>query len=204
LDGDLAFAPSYFEKCFARFEADARLGIGGGTICGRSNGQLAVESREDPPFHVRGATKIYRRSCWDAVGGLIKAPGWDTLDEVKANMLAWTTYTFAELTLEHFRHTGNADGVWKNWVKNGRANYISGYHPLFMFCKCLSRLREKPYGLVSAGLGFGFLSGYWRGTPRVDDESLIKYFRNQQIRRLTLRRSLWSAPCAVGKALSEP
>jgi poly-beta-1,6-N-acetyl-D-glucosamine synthase len=200
LDGDLSFAPSYFEQCFARFAADAKLGIGGGTICGRINGQLLPEAHDDPPFHVRGATKIYRRPCWEAIGGLIKAPGWDTLDEVKANMLSWATYTFPELTLEHFRHTGNADGAWKNWLKNGRANYISGYHPLFMMCKCLSRLREKPYGLVSAGLGFGFLSGYWRRVPRVDDDKLIKYLRDQQIRRMTLRPSLWSERSAAAKA----
>ena len=39
---------------------------------------------------MRGATKIYKRDCWEAIGGLWVAPGWDTIDEVKANMLGWT------------------------------------------------------------------------------------------------------------------
>ena len=33
LDGDLWFAPDYFERCFAIFDAEPRLGIGGGTVC---------------------------------------------------------------------------------------------------------------------------------------------------------------------------
>src|ERR1039458_440044 len=83
-DGDLSFSPDYFEQCFNRFACDPKLGIGGGTICNQLNGALEVESKVDPVFHVRGATKIYRRQCWDQIGGLIRAPGWDTVDEVKA------------------------------------------------------------------------------------------------------------------------
>ena len=64
LDGDLSFAPDYFEKCFQHFEQAPRLGIAGGTVCRSVEGVLEVESKRDPKFHVRGATKIYRRKCW--------------------------------------------------------------------------------------------------------------------------------------------
>src|SRR5262249_30682306 len=162
------FEHDYFECCFAHFDSDPKLGIGGGTICGDINGTLVEESPGDPRFHVRGATKIYRRACWDAIGELAKAPGWDTLDEVKANMLGWKTYTFPELKLKHFRFTGNADGTWKNWVKNGRANYVTGYHPLFMLLKCAKRLLKKPYGIASFGLLSGFCGAYLRRVPQVN------------------------------------
>jgi poly-beta-1,6-N-acetyl-D-glucosamine synthase len=191
LDGDLSFAPSYFADCVAHFRRDEKLGIGGGTICNVASGGEKPETHGDPPFHVRGAVKMYRRACWEGIGGLRKATGWDTIDEVKANMLGWTTRTFADLKVTHYRFAGDADGAWKNWVKNGRANYVTGYHPLFMFCKCVSRLVEKPYGVAAAGLCFGFVSGYFRRIPQVDDREMIKYLRQQQMRRLTLRRSLW-------------
>ena len=71
LDGDLTFEPGYFEACFAQFANDARLGIGGGTILVRDNGRLRVDSPDDPPFHVRGATKIYRRACWEQISPLV-------------------------------------------------------------------------------------------------------------------------------------
>lgn len=194
LDADLSFESSYFASCKARFDADPKLGIGGGTVCNEVMGGLVTESKGDPPFHVRGATKIYRRACWEAIGGLIKAPGWDTLDEVKANMLGWRTYSFPELKLTHFRVAGDADGAWKNWVKNGQANYVTGYHPLFMLLKCVKRLFERPYGLAALGLLSGFLGGYIKRAPRVQDEALIRYVRRQQINRLLLRQSLWDQP----------
>jgi len=189
LDGDLSFDPDYFERCFERFNADPKLGIGGGMIFHMMNGILELE--QQPLFHVRGATKIYKKECWDAVGGLIKAPGWDTLDEVKANMLGWKTQSFAELKLLHHRYTGSADGTWRTAVKHGLANHISGYHPLFMLLKCTKRLLQKPYLIGSIGLLYGYLGGYVRGVARVDDVGLIAFVREQQLRRLLLRSSIW-------------
>ena len=189
LDADLSFPPDYFERCFAEFAKDQTLGIGGGGIYHEVDGGLELE--ETPQFHVRGATKIYRRECWDQLGGLLRAPGWDTVDELKANMLGWTTRSFPNLCVSHYRFTGAADGAWKNSVKDGCANYITGYHPLFMLFKCVRRLIQRPYFTGSIGLMWGFLSSYWKRTPQVEDRSLICYTRNQQMRRLLLLDSIW-------------
>ena len=193
-DGDLSFGPDYFAECLVRFAAQPKLGIAGGTICNRVNGVLQIESRVDPAFHVRGATKIYRRACWEQIGGLIRAPGWDTLDEVKANMLGWTTRTFPELQLIHHRPAGGAYGRWNNLLKNGRANYVVGYHPLFMFVKCFRRAFERPFLVQGCGLWFGFLGGYFRRIPRAAEPEVIRYFQQQQLNRLLGRKSLWSQP----------
>jgi biofilm PGA synthesis N-glycosyltransferase PgaC len=189
LDADLSFSADYFERCLEEFAKDPRLGIGGGGIYHEEKGGLKLEP--NPQFHVRGATKIYRRECWDALEGLLQAPGWDTVDELKANMLGWNTRTFAELRLSHYRFTGAADGAWKDCIKNGRANYITGYHPLFMLLKCARRLAKRPYVLGSAGLCWGFISGYLRRTPQVQDRKLIRYTRNQQMRKMMMLESIW-------------
>jgi poly-beta-1,6-N-acetyl-D-glucosamine synthase len=189
LDGDVSVEPDYFQKCLEKFHADPKLGIGGGTMCTERNGVLKEEVT--PRFHVRGPTKIYRHACWDAIGGLIKAPGWDTVDEVKANMIGWRTQTFSDITAIHLRPTGAEQGSWRDAVKNGRADYISGYHPLFMAAKCLKRMLEKPYIAVGLGHFCGFLSGYMKGTPKVNDPALIRYARRQQMRRLLFLDSIW-------------
>src|SRR5262249_26760728 len=116
LDGDLTFAEDYFERCFARFSSEPQLGIGGGEIYHDMNGNVKLEG--NPKFHVRGATKIYRRACWEAIGGLVSAPGWDTIDEVKANMLGWSTRSFTELHLIHHRLTGSAEGLVPDRIKH--------------------------------------------------------------------------------------
>lgn len=189
LDGDLAFSPDYFERCFAHFHTEPRLGIGGGEIYHELNGQLKLEA--NPTFHVRGATKIYRKACWEAIGGLWMAPGWDTIDEVKANMLGWTTHSFPDLRLIHHRLTGSADGLLRDRVKLGMACYVSGYHPLFVAAKCLSRLARKPYVVGAAAIAFGFLKGYLTRKPQVRDAQLVRYLRNQQLRRLCGLETIW-------------
>lgn len=191
LDGDLSFESDYFMRIFEQFFVQPDLGIAGGLIYNSNGMESWVEKNNDPKFHVRGATKVYRRSCWEDIGELLCAPGWDTLDEVKANMNGWKTQTLREIPIIHHRYTGMADGTWKNQVKNGRANYISGYHPLFMFLKCIKRIWQYPYLIGSLGLFWGFVSGYFFRIPMVSDPDLIKYVRQQQLRRLMFKHSIW-------------
>ncbi len=189
LDGDVGFEPDYFEKCFAAFDADPKLGIAGGLICNLVNGELHLELV--PGFHVRGATKIYRRDCWRDIGGVVRGAGWDTLDEVKANMLGWSTRSLSELRVVHYRLTGSANGAWRNAVKNGVWSYVSGYHPLYMAARCARRVAKKPYVVGAIAMLYGFVQGYIHDIQRVDDKRLIRYLREQQLRRLLCRASIW-------------
>jgi len=189
LDGDVGLAPDYFERCFEEFERDPKLGIGGGDICNFIDGEWKVEV--NPRFHVRGATKIYRRACWNDIGGMERGAAWDTLDEVKANMKGWSTRSFSRLQVAHYRYTGAANGSWQNAVKKGEWNYISGYHPLFMAMKCVKRVVRKPLIAGSAGLLYGYLLALFRRVPQVGDKQLIRYVKQQQFRRLTFRSTIW-------------
>jgi glycosyltransferase involved in cell wall biosynthesis len=189
LDGDLTLPPDYFEKCFEHFNEQPKLGIGGGAIYHEVDGELKVEA--NPKFHVRGATKIYRRACWEAIGGLWPAPGWDTIDEAKANMLGWKSDTFGELQLLHHRLTGSADGLLRDRMKHGLACYVSGYHPLFLAVSCLYRIAQKPYFIGSFAICYGFVKGYVDHVPRVNDTRLIGYLRAQQLRRLCGLETIW-------------
>jgi hypothetical protein len=122
---------------------------------------------------------------------LLRTPGWDTVDEVKAQMSGWEVRTFRDLKVLHYRPTGAAEGPWRNAVKDGRADYVTGYHPLFMFLKCAKRIFQKPYLLGSVGLLYGFIESYIRRAPQVNDRALIHYVRQQQMRRLLLQDSIW-------------
>ena len=119
LDGDLSFQPDYFEKCFANFASDPRLGVGGGVICNVVNGIEELE--KCPAFHVRGATKIYRRGCWDAIGGFWPAPGWGQMDgsSTSEHGWGWTTKSFPDLHILHHRYTGTAEG-FMGWASQKR------------------------------------------------------------------------------------
>jgi poly-beta-1,6-N-acetyl-D-glucosamine synthase len=189
LDGDLSFEPEYFEKALAQFEENPRLGIGGGTLYHLEDGVKHLETC--PQFHVRGGAKIYRRQCWEAIGGLWVGLGSDTVDEVKANMLGWASMSFPDLLMHHHRFTGTSYGRWGSLVKDGRADYVSGYHPLFLLAKCAARLVRYPYVLGSIAHLYGYLSAYLQRLPRVDDPQLIRYVQGQQLARLSGRETIW-------------
>jgi biofilm PGA synthesis N-glycosyltransferase PgaC len=189
LDGDLSFEPGYFEASFAKFASNSRLGIGGGVLYHVQDGQKIPERH--PVFHVRGGTKIYRRECWDALGGLWVGPGSDTIDEVKANMLGWSTMSFTDLELNHHRWTGATYGRWGGVVKNGKTDYVSGYHPLFLLAKAAARLPQRPYVIGSVALVYGYLKAQWERLPQVDDPALIRYLRREQLAKLMGRETIW-------------
>jgi glycosyltransferase involved in cell wall biosynthesis len=189
LDSDLTFGPDYFAQCLREFQRDSKLGIGGGALY-----LVTPEGKEFEPhpwFHVRGATKVYRRECWNAIGGIWSGPGWDTIDELKANMLGWSTRTFRDIQANHHRRTGGAEGGWRDNVKNGRGNYVVGYHPLYVLIRCLNRAKQKPYVLGSIGMLYGYMSARWKGVRPVDDPLLIRYIRQQQMNRLLGRPTVW-------------
>ena len=189
LDGDLIFSEDYFEKCFERFARNHRLGIGGGGVYNIIDGKKVLE--KNPTFHVRGATKIYRRESWEKIGGIERLTGWDTIDEVKANMHGWETMTFPDLEVIQLRPTGSANGSFKNMVKNGRANYISHYHPLFVVAKVFWRALKKPILMESIAILYGYISAAIKRESRIDDIDFRNYIREQQLRKITFRSSIW-------------
>jgi len=189
-DADLSPEADYFERCLKVFQSESKLGVGGGSVYHMADGNAVIEA--NPSFHVRGATKIYRKACWEALEGLLAAPGWDTLDEVKANMLGWQTHTFTDIRVLQRRPTGSNDGAWRDCVKNGRADYICGYHPIYMVVKSAKRLLQKPFVTGSLGHLWGFVSAYWQGVSQVNDAALIAYLRQQQLRRIFGLKTIWT------------
>ncbi len=189
LDGDLSFEPDYFERCLDHFRGKPRLGVGGGVLYHIESGVKRLE--RGPRFHVRGGAKFFRRACWEAIGGLWVGPGSDCLDEVKANMLGWSSLSFDELQVHHHRIAGSAYGLWGGTAKLGVASYVAGYHPLYMLAKCGARLFDRPAVLGSIAMLYGFVSCYLKRTSRVNDPDLVRYLRSQQLRRLTGRQTIW-------------
>ena len=189
LDGDLSFEPDYFAKTLRKFRENPKVGIGGGTLYHFEKGQRVIE--KCPSFHVRGGAKIFRRACWEALGGLWVGPGSDTVDEVKANMLGWTTMSFPDLQMLHHRPTGASWGRWQGLVKDGKVDYVYGSHPVFLTAKSAARLFRRPYVIGSLALVYGYVAAYLQRVPQVDDPKLIRYLRQQQLARLFGGETIW-------------
>lgn len=153
VDADLRLTPRCFEDLEARFEEDPRLGLAGAYLSVvRPDGRVVRE--RCPPDHVRGATKFYRRECFEQIFPLPPILGWDTIDEVTARMRGWRTATFAVSSGDpiHMRPTATYDGALRGFKRLGAAAYAYGAHPIFIVLGTVRRLRQPP--LVVGGIAF--------------------------------------------------
>jgi biofilm PGA synthesis N-glycosyltransferase PgaC len=182
LDGDVSFETGYFEFLLRKFAANPKLGIAGGGLYDRGDGKSwRLRSSED---HVNGPAKMYRRACFEAIGGLVPALGWDGIDEWRALSLGWEVQSFSELRLLHHRVTGVATGLLKSKIEQGYGAYAMGYHPLYTIARGIRHMAFRPYVIGGLAMIFGHFVAWLEGRERLADPSVIRYVRRTQLRQL--------------------
>ncbi|MDR3609516.1 MAG: glycosyltransferase family A protein [Ignavibacteriaceae bacterium] len=190
LDADLKFEEDYFEKLIEQFKINNKLGISGGYCINSIKGnKKKIDST--PEYHVRGATKMYRKKCFDDIGGLMPVFGWDGIDEMKAMMLGWETKSFKNITVLHLRATGQETGPLKYAWRRGVLNYYMGYNPLYLILSCLNNFSKRPYILFGLSLFAGYLYSVITQSDRINDENLINFIKKFQLNRINILRLLF-------------
>jgi glycosyltransferase involved in cell wall biosynthesis len=182
LDGDLFFEPNYFHTLLDEFVSNPELGITGGGVYERLDGEnWVLQATKD---HVRGPTKVYRRTCFEAIGGLVPALGWDGVDEWKALTLGWKVRSFLNLKVLHYRCTGAATGLLKSRIEQGYGAYYMGYHPLFMIARGMQHMASRPYLVGGIAMIMAYFWAGLRGQERLQEPSVIHFVRRTQLRQL--------------------
>lgn len=178
LDCDLEFDKDYFESVFLEFENNPLLGIASGCMYNLHNGRLIRETAQvDHPF---GASKVYRRDCWEDLGGLIPVPGWDLADILKAQMLNWETRCFFDLEVTHFRPGGSRrKGVLRPKFIQGRFEYRHGYAFYFTFFKAGYNIFKKPVIIGSIAKICGYIYAFILREPYLFDAEMRRFLRKK-------------------------
>jgi poly-beta-1,6-N-acetyl-D-glucosamine synthase len=179
-DADLLFENDYFERILAKFVENPQLGIAGGGLYINRNGRLIPE--QAPEYHVRGALKMYRRECFNELGGLATYIGWDTIDEVSAWSRGWKTSSFMDIRVIHRRPTGEGMQAVRIYRERGRAEYLTWSHPVFVTFKAARMASTKPRNALS--FMSGFLSCYRHGQARLQSLDFKRTRRKQQMDRM--------------------
>ena len=104
-DADLIFPNNYLEVMNQEYSKNLQLGMFGGFCYIEKNGLWVLENLTNKD-HLRGAVKSYRKACFEAIGGLKMAMGWDTADELLARYHGWIVQTDETLHVKHLRPTG--------------------------------------------------------------------------------------------------
>jgi len=198
LDADVSFEPNYFESILLQFVKEPRLGIAGGMIYSRLGEEYV--SQEVALDSVAGAVQLFRRACFEQVGGYLLLPygGIDTAAEVTARMKAWTVHTYPEFRVLEHRRTGSATACpLASRVKEGRRMQTLGYGALFYFLRCLYRAKEQPKVVGSCAAFWGFLASKLSGEPIALPAEAVRYLRAEhraKLKRLFRLSSASSRP----------
>jgi poly-beta-1,6-N-acetyl-D-glucosamine synthase len=191
LDSDLSFGSDYFENLLQKFAEDPRLGIAGGGFYIKVGDQWRLE--KVAADHVRGATKFYRKSCFDEIGGLPLVDGWDSIDEWRAQMKGWKTRSFNELIVHHLRPTGTSLGKWGGGIRAGQYAYFVGYPWIVILARSFYRaLSDRPLFVMGIGLFWGYLQSWFSRKPQYSDTELIAYVHRKQFQRMVFFWRSWS------------
>ena len=181
LDADISFGPVYFENILQRFLADSNLGLAGGMVHTTVGGEFV--SQEVALDSVAGAVQLFRRKCFEQVGGYRPMPngGIDAAAEIAARMHGWTTRTFAEFPVQEHRMTGSATSsplIFR--VKEGKRMHSLGYSPLFFCVRCLYRILAKPAVIGSGAALYGYFASALGGNPQAVDPEVVNFLRKEQ------------------------
>jgi glycosyltransferase involved in cell wall biosynthesis len=188
LDCDLRIPPDYFERVFAGFQDNGRLGIASGIYLEEHNGRWLPAHM--PGYHASGASKVVRRRCFEDIGGFVLCRGWDTIDEIKAVMKGWETRHFPDVTFYHLRREGAAMGFGRTNMLHGEIYYLTGGGALFFLLKVLHRMGSAlPPVLGGLAMLWGYLKCRLGGRSRAVSHEEARAYRRLLNRRL--RNQFW-------------
>lgn len=185
LDADLTFDADYFSFLLSKFQLSPKLGVAGTPFL--EDSVPVYDYRFTNIEHVSGGCQMFRRACFEAVGGFLplRSGGEDWVAVTTARMRGWGTRTFTDRHFVHHRKMGRADqGVLKARYTDGRNDYLFGNHPLWEFFRALYQSRNPARCLLGLSLLAGYLVPWISRMPRPISAALVAFTRQEQMRRL--------------------
>ena len=185
LDLDLNLPTRYFEILIQRMEAQPRLATCSGKAYIHKDGGLEHERHGDE--NSIGASKFYRMSCFKEIGGFVREVMWDGIDCHQVRMKGWIAVSWDEPDLRfiHLRPMGSSQkGILTGRQRHGAGQYFMGTSFIYMLANAVNRLNEKPVGLGSLMMMWGYVKAALQGKPRYGDAAFRRFLRHYQWRAL--------------------
>jgi poly-beta-1,6-N-acetyl-D-glucosamine synthase len=184
LDGDISFEPDYFSFLLSKFEENPRLGVGGTAF---TEGSQQYDYRFTSIEHVSGQCQMFRRQCFEAIGGYVpqKGGGIDLVAVLKARMEGWETRTFPEKVFVHHRQMGTAkySGLMAKF-KDGEKDYMLGGHPVWEVFRWVYQMTKPPYVIGGCAVFLGYLRSLCCQKARSVPDEVMFFRRREQMSRL--------------------
>lgn len=185
LDADITFEPDYFEYLLEKIAFDPQLGVTGTPY--RDTTSEIYDFRFMTVDHVSGACQVFRRACFEDIGGYVAAKGGaiDTIATLTARMKGWKTRTFTEKISLHHRALGSAQsGPIRMRFNLGKRDYAVGNDPLWQIFRGIYQMAKKPYIIRGCALIAGYMYAAARRMDRPVSGELMAFRRREQMGRL--------------------
>jgi biofilm PGA synthesis N-glycosyltransferase PgaC len=186
LDADITFGPDYFEFLLSKFAKDPLLGVAGTPF---AEDGVTYDYRFTSTDHVSGACQVFRRECFEAIGGYVPAEGGgiDVIAVLTARLRGWRTRTFTEKISHHHRPMGSANHRRKliSSFRFGQKSYRLGYHPVWQLFRTFYQMTRKPYVIGACADTLGY---FWAMLCRVErpiSTELVQFQQRDQMKRLS-------------------
>jgi glycosyltransferase involved in cell wall biosynthesis len=185
LDADITFDEDYFSFLLKKLAEDENLGLVGTPF------KEGTDSTYDYRFtnieHVSGACQVFRRQCFEEIGGYVPVKGGciDHIAVLTARMKGWRTRTFPDKVCLHHRAMGTAQqSVLMARFRNGGKDYAIGNHPVWELFRAIYQMTKKPLilGGIMVFMGYGWAS--IRRVKRPVSPELVAFQRGEQMQRL--------------------
>jgi len=203
LDADVSFDDDYFAFLMRKFAEDEELGVAGSAFREHDAPTQTYDYRFVGTEHVSGACQLFRRECFEEIGGYIpvKAGGIDHIAVLTARMKGWKTRTHTEKLFVHHRKMGTAErGALSARFKQGTKDYALGSHPIWEVCRTAYQMTRSPVVLGGSMLMSGYVWAAVRRVERPISEELMAFRRNEQMVRL--KRILSGNRTEIGRRLT--
>jgi glycosyltransferase involved in cell wall biosynthesis len=182
LDLDLRLPPRYFEILIERMNANPRIATCSGKSYVEEDGRLVNERHGDDTS--LGMTKLYRRECFEQIGGFVRHVMWDGIDCHQCRMRGWIACSWdePELRFVHLRPMGSSQqNIYVGRMRHGHGQYFMGTGFMFIAASALGRLNQKPYVLGSLAMLWGWIKSAALRKPRFDDPEFRRFLRRYHI-----------------------
>lgn len=185
VDGDASFDPDHFAFLLRKLAEDSTLGLVGTAF--RESSNSTYDYRFVSIEHVTGICQLFRRKCFEDIGGYVPAKGGavDRIANIAARMKGWKTRTFTEKVYFHHRRMSTAQqGILKARFKDGAKDYAVGSHPVWELFRTAYQMTKAPFIIGGLALLLGYTWSFVRDVQRPVSEEMARFHRQEQMQRL--------------------
>ncbi len=171
LDADITCPPEYYERVMAVLDADEAIGIAGGAVRNiLPDGKPARGGFYKPDF-VAGAVQMFRRACYEEIGGYKPYGHEDCVAALEAKARDWKVKNMLDLVVDH--HPPREGYATDLRSKLPTCYYLGNMHYIMRepwwreMPRCIKRCLARPWILGGCAMAAGYVAACLRRETRI-------------------------------------